>query len=113
MFARINCPLTVPSGTEDRSMKLFSHNKSFTLRIDRRARPQLEALEDRQLLSVTDMTGVAQLFPRHSGPTMLYLNFDGWTAQGVSSFQSTTGDRTRDIHEIIYRTAEIFAPFDV
>lgn len=80
---------------------------------DRRVRPQLETLEDRQLLSVTDMTGVAQLFPRHSGPTILYLNFDGWTAQGVSSFQSTTGDRTRDIHEILYRTAEIFAPFDV
>src|SRR5262245_48757816 len=80
-----------------------------SLRTDRRVRPQLEALEDRQLLSITDMTGVAQLFPRHSGPTILYLNFDGYTAQGVSAFQSTTGDRTRDIHEILYRSAQIYA----
>src|SRR5437867_13191717 len=75
--------------------------------------PSVEVLEDRQLMSITDMTGVAQLFPRHSGPTVLYLNFDGWASQGVSSFQSTTGDRTRDIHEILFRTAQIFAPFDV
>ena len=91
-------------------MKTAFHSTTRNLR---RARPQLEALEDRQLMSITDMTGVAQLFPRHSGPTVLYLNFDGWASQGVSSFQSTTGDRTRDIHEILFRTAQIFAPFDV
>ena len=93
-------------------MKKFSPNSTRKF-ASRRARPQLEALEDRQLMSITDMTGVAQLFWRHAGPTVLYLNFDGWTSQGVSSFQSTTGDRTRDIHEILYRTAEIFSPFDV
>src|SRR2546423_12543197 len=91
----------------------FLRSPRISARADRRARPQVEALEDRQLMSITDMTGVAQLFPRHSGPTVLYLNFDGWTSQGVSSFQSTTGDRTRDIHEILFRTAQIFAPFDV
>jgi hypothetical protein len=64
-------------------------------------------------LPITDMTAVAQLFPAHSGPTMLYLNFDGSSAQGVSPFQSTTGDLTRDIHEIMYRVEEIFAPFNV
>jgi hypothetical protein len=76
-------------------------------------RPQVEALEERSMMSITDMTGVASLFPRHSGPTMLYLNFDGWTGQGVSSFQSTTGNRTQDIHDIIFKTSQIFAPFDV
>jgi hypothetical protein len=65
------------------------------------------------MLSVTDMTGMAQLFPRHSGPTVLYLNFDGYTANGVSSFQSTRGNRNPDIQEILYRTSEIFSPFDV
>lgn len=77
-------------------------------------RPTLEALEERALpTAVTDMTALAQLFPRHAGPTTLYLNFDGYTSQGVSSFQSTSGNRTQDIHEIMYRVSEIFAPFDV
>ncbi len=36
-------------------------------------RPRIEVLEDRQMPAVlTDMTAVAQLFPRHAGPTMLY-----------------------------------------
>ncbi len=96
-------------------MKRLLHNlfgQSSPAR-EHRVRPQVEALEDRQLLSITDMTGVAQLFPRHAGPTMLYLNFDGWAANGVSSFQSTTGDRVKDIHDILFRSSEIFAPFDV
>src|SRR5262245_49457495 len=93
-------------------MKTVTH-RSSRKRLNRCARPQLEALEDRQLMSVTDMTGLAQLFPRHSGPTILYLNFDGNTSQGVSSFASTSGNRTQDIHDIMYRTSETFAPFDV
>ena len=76
-------------------------------------RPVFETLEERQLLTVTDMTALAQMFPRHAGPTILYLNFDGNASQGVSSFQSTTGNRTADIHDIMYRVSEIFAPFDV
>lgn len=82
-------------------------------RVPPRARIGVEALEDRRLMSVTDMTSLAQLFPRHSGPTVLYLNFDGNSSQGVSSFQSTTGNRSQDIHDILFRTAQIFAPFDV
>src|SRR5436309_15330774 len=78
-----------------------------------RVRPQLEMLEDRLVPAITDMTAVAQLFPAHSGPTILYLNFDGNSAQGVSAFQNTTGDTTRDIHEIMYRVEEIYAPFNV
>src|SRR5262249_13123118 len=61
----------------------------------------------------TDMTAVAQVFKPHSGPTMLYLNFDGASNLGVSPFQSTTGDKFRDINEIMYRVAEIYAPFNV
>jgi hypothetical protein len=88
-----------------------------------RVLPQLEMLEDRLVpaipsatgvpLALTDMTAVAQLFPPHSGPTMLYLNFDGDSSQGISPFQSTTGDLTRDMQEIMYRVEEIFAPFNV
>jgi hypothetical protein len=37
----------------------------------------LERLEDRNLLTVTDMTQLAQLYPTHSGPTLLLRNFDG------------------------------------
>src|SRR5262245_56413050 len=82
----------------------------------RRARPRVECLEEREVLSstpITDMTAVASLYPPHSGPTTLYLNFDGYAGAGVSSFASTTGDRNADVHEILYRTAEIFAPFNV
>jgi hypothetical protein len=75
--------------------------------------PRLEVLEERALMAVTDMTQLAQLFPRHSGPTTLYLNFDGYTSQGVSSFASVSGNRTQDIHDLMYRVSEIFAPFDV
>lgn len=93
----------------------FAHRESSARKSDS-FRPHLEALEDRQLPTVTSMTGLAQLFPRHSGPTMVFLNFDGNTSQGVSSFTSPSGNaanRTQDIHEIMYRVSEIFAPFDV
>jgi hypothetical protein len=62
---------------------------------------------------IVDYSTLAQQFPRHSGPTTLFLNFDGWSSGNVAAFQSTTGDRDRDIQEITYRTAEMFAPFDV
>lgn len=77
-----------------------------------------------------DMTTVAQQFPPHAGPTYLYLNFDGWEhynqgtfveeasegfdgSNSASSFQSTTGNRDSDIQEILFRTSELFAPFNV
>ncbi|HYV35416.1 MAG TPA: hypothetical protein VE988_06915 [Gemmataceae bacterium] len=94
------------------SRSIFGRRATGT-RLGRQTRLNLEQLEDRLTPSITDMTGVASLFPRHAGATILYLNFDGNTAQGVSSFQSTTGNRTSDIHEILFRVSEIFAPFDV
>ncbi|HYT93552.1 MAG TPA: hypothetical protein VEL76_32840 [Gemmataceae bacterium] len=93
---------------------LSTKSPKGTKRVFRQARPRLEVLEDRQVPAViTDMTQLAQQFGRHAGPTTLYLNFDGSSADGVSSFQSVSGDRNRDIHEILFRTQEIFAPFDV
>jgi hypothetical protein len=73
----------------------------------------MEALEERLVPVTSNYSLFAQSFPRHSGPTVLYLNFDGWAAQKVASFQGTTVDRNQDIQEILYRTAELFAPFDV
>src|SRR4051812_37263665 len=78
----------------------------------RSVRPRLEVLETRLVPTInTDYTALAQSFSRHDGPTNLYLNFDGWRDNGVSSFQSA--NREQDIQDILYRTSEIFAPFDV
>jgi hypothetical protein len=65
-----------------------------------------------------DMTEIASRFPTHEGPTMLYINFDGWKnrdqkGHDIQPFQATTRSRDRDIQEILYRTDEIFAPFNV
>ena len=52
---------------------------------------------------------------RPSGPTYLYLNFDGWKAckyngnNDVTAFSGTAGD----VASILYRTAEAYAPFNV
>jgi hypothetical protein len=74
----------------------------------------MEALEERLVPVTSNYSAFAQTFPRHAGPTVLYLNFDGWANENVSAFQSTTAaGRDLDIQEVIYRTAEIFAPFDV
>src|SRR5206468_13109065 len=45
-------------------------------------------------------------------------NFDGWKdhdkkGHNIQPFQSQTGKRSRDIQEILYRSSEIFAPFNV
>src|SRR5262249_52737580 len=65
-----------------------------------------------------DMTQVARQFKPHQGPTMLYLNFDGaknYDQKGhtIQPFQAVTGARERDIQEILYRTSQIFSPFNV
>lgn len=62
-----------------------------------------------------DLTAIARQFPRHEGPTVLWVNFDGWRDKDhrVRPFQTTTGNRDRDIQDILFRTSEIFAPFDV
>jgi hypothetical protein len=80
------------------------------------ARPAVLALEDRLVPAVTaptDMTELARLFPRHAGPTVLYVNFDGWASKGIAPFMTISGDRNRDIQDVLYRAAEVFAPFDV
>jgi hypothetical protein len=62
-----------------------------------------------------DQTAVARQFPRHEGSTVLWVNFDGWRDQDhrVRAFQTTTGNRDRDIQDILFRTSQIFTPFDV
>jgi VCBS repeat-containing protein len=88
------------------------------------SRPILEALEDRLLLA-SDMTQLAKSLGVHSsGPTHLYLNFDGLflptilPARGtnVQPYQDVQGgvDQTdQDIQEILFKTSEIYSPFDV
>ncbi len=96
------------------------------------ARPVLECLEARELPSTSPMpaavsipTEVSQLarqlqadgtIPKPSGPTYLYLNFDGWTncpyAGNGGNIGAFTGTAT-DEDNILYRTAEEFAPFNV
>jgi hypothetical protein len=78
----------------------------------------MEALEYRQVLSsvpITDMTAWSQQFPTHKGPTVLYLNFDGDSGTGTLAFTDyqNSGNTVQDIQEILFRTAEIFAPFNV
>src|SRR5262245_38218541 len=94
------------------------HPQSVVLKAQaaNRVRLFLEALEDRCVMSslfISDMTQLAAEFPRHSGASIVWLNFDGNTAQGVSSFQSISGNRNQDIHDILFKAQQIFAPFDV
>jgi hypothetical protein len=70
-----------------------------------------------QTAGPTDMTQLARLFPRHKGPTVLWVNFDGWRnyeggKHSIQPFQATD-NRDQEIQLILFRTAEIFAPFDV
>jgi hypothetical protein len=86
---------------------------------------RVEALEERQLLSVTDMTQLAQMFSAHGGPTMVYLNFDGgpvsYTDLGgntqtrnISAFQPLPGEtRNNDISAILQGVSHDFGPFNV
>jgi hypothetical protein len=89
-------------------------------RLTHSIRPRVEALESRLVMSVTEYSEVAQMFARHEGPTNLYLNFDGYQAENVLPFaviksdkDPTTDDREIAIQEILFRTSEIFSPFDV
>lgn len=105
---------------------------------------KFESLEPRQMLSVTPaLTGVIgtigtvgnQLPPSPptsmtqlaqdmisegklaapSGPTYLYLNFDGWKACKFNNNNDVTAfaGAASDIASILYRTAEAYAPFNV
>lgn len=79
-----------------------------------------ETVEDRTVPAVivppfplTDVAQVAALYPRHAGPTDLYLNFDGWADNLISPYQEHTGNYNQNVQEILFRVSEIFAPFDV
>jgi hypothetical protein len=67
---------------------------------------------------ITDMTELARQFPRHSGSTVLWVNFDGWrnyegTTHTIEPFRASSDNRDQDMQQILFRTAEIYAPFDV
>jgi hypothetical protein len=68
--------------------------------------------------SFKEITELARKFPRHTGPTYLYVNFDGWTnydgkKHDIQPYRPMSGSRGQDIQLILFRTAEVFAPFDV
>lgn len=77
----------------------------------------LESLETRQVMDgalapmLTSMTELAAQYPTKTAPTMLYVNFDGSTSRSIAPFASA--NREDDMQEILFRTAEIFAPFNV
>lgn len=83
-------------------------------RTQRRDRPVLEPLENRLVPTVWDYTHLVQViggYP-HAGPTHLYLNFDG--KDNITPYFNTSSIQTsKDIQEIIFRTSEVFAPFNV
>jgi hypothetical protein len=79
----------------------------------------LEHLEQREVMSISSMTQLAEMFPPHEGPTMLYLNFDG-TGSGPVAGKSISpytagpsGDRNADIYNIFNGVSRLFASFNV
>lgn len=96
--------------------------QSWPIQARQRPRLAVEQLEDRQLPSASyipgqDMTDLARMYPApHSGPTILYLNFDGgnFYGQSISAFQPASGlSKDQAIQDILYRVSELFAPFNV
>src|SRR6266851_852963 len=84
------------------------------------ARLVVEQLEERQLLSITDMTQLAQLFPPHVGATKLYLNFDGGQisynggSENLSAYQSAPGgNRDADIQAVLSGLSRIYARYNL
>lgn len=91
---------------------------------------RVEALEERIVFSYEapiDMTALAlEDYPNGppSSPAILALNFDGWAdydGNNIQPFAGTTDNNKdgvpdnpdQDIQEILYRVAELFAPFNV
>jgi hypothetical protein len=80
-------------------------------RCERGIKLSMDELETRLVpAAITDMTVLAQQWPTHDGPTHLYLNFDGYN-DGSTVVNKYNG--TANIQDIIFRTSEIFAPFNV
>ena len=46
------------------------------------------AAEESSAARPLDLADVARRFPRHPGPTVLYINFDGWTDHDGQGHQS-------------------------
>lgn len=126
-------------------MQFFKHwqasvkqNRRHPFRISCRTRLSLQALESRELFSIspvappplvanpgplepTTMTELARQqqlsgnLPLRTTPTTIYLNFDGWNDcpynnnKDVAPFQADF----MTIQDILYRTSEEFAPFNV
>ncbi len=59
-----------------------------------------------------DMSSLAARFPRHTGPTVLALNFDG-DKGACTAFSALGSNRDQDIQDILFETSEVFSPFDV
>jgi len=89
-----------------------------------RLKPSVDPLEQRQLMTISDMTQLAQVFAPHSGPTILYLNFDGGRVSFIDPTSGTTvvhnissyqpgGNRSANIAAILDGVAKVFQPFNV
>src|SRR5262245_57163706 len=85
------------------------------------SRLSLERLEDRVVFSYTgwnynvlvnaEINKNNDVYP-HNGPTHLYLNFDG--KDDIVPYIDQSADQTaKDIEEILFKTSEVFAPFNV
>jgi len=82
---------------------------------DRRTRLQLEPLESRLVPAAWDMTQLALSigsYP-HAGPTNLYLNFDGSNNISPYTDSQNPNQTFQEIQDILFRTSEIYAPFNV
>src|SRR5262249_44879849 len=82
-----------------------------------RAALSVEPLEDRIVPSFTEPASMTELAKNlysspPSLPARLYLNFDG-AAPYVLPFTQSGQKTEADIQEILFRTAEVFAPFNV
>jgi hypothetical protein len=107
----------------DRIRPIFStRRKPSSARSRRSFLAWAEALEDRQLLTLTDVSNVALALGKVHYGTNLYVNFDGGSApydtQGdtytIRAFETEAGDtglnRNQDIQDILFQVAEVFSP---
>jgi hypothetical protein len=92
----------------------FAARSKSTRVVSRRRRDLcLEALEDRLVPANLSMTEAAIMSgAHHNGSTMLWLNFDGGDNGLVHPFSGPSVTE-QDIQEILFRTSEIYAPFNV
>ena len=92
--------------------KLFATKSKRPAQRTRSFRPNMEALEDRLVPAITDMTALAQQLvttPDHA--THVYLNFDGYH-DGQRTVLPYSGNFDQ-VNDIIFRVSEIYSPFNV